>query len=188
MQASPQQQNNAENINENLETGLKLVPQELVSVIPESVWITLTLDQKKEILRQHNLLGKYLSPEKPTVLTEQSIENKAFVPTTPELIVEKEQSIERNPDFEKAISAFVAAKEDGSDTMTKSEPVVSAEELQRIEQEQSSVANTGKYTFFGYQPSQTTFSNAKQISDDSPVSDSKTWAATLIAKIFSLFQ
>ena len=57
-----------------------------------------------------------------------------------------------------------------------------------FEEEKAQAANTGKYNFFGYQPSQNTFANAKQISEESPVSDSKTWAATLIAKIFSLFQ
>lgn len=189
MQASPLQQNNAENLNEILETGLKLVPSELMSIIPESVWITLTLDQKKEILRQHNLLEKYQLPETP--VQEQIATTEIPISPGPknEIIVEQEQKPERNPDFEKAISELDSVRNNQETTVAvETEPVISAEELQRVEEEQLKAASTGKYTFFGYQPSQNTFANAKQISDDSPVSDSKTWAATLISKIFSLFQ
>ncbi len=50
-----------------------------------------------------------------------------------------------------------------------SKPVLSKDEIKRIQEEKASNANIKTYSFFGYQPANATYSNAKSISDDNPV-------------------
>lgn len=179
---------NVESTIESAQDWLRAVPPELVNIIPESVWMTLSLDNKKEILRQHNILEKYenLSNAEQTTakvdIAASSVEQEAVV-------VEQQQRVIRSPEFEKALEDLKMASENGEENKDEvAKPVLTKEELDRIDSEKAQSANVKTYNFFGYQPAQATYSNAKQISNDGQISDSKTWAATLIGKIFSLFQ
>ena len=165
---------------------LRQVPSELVNIIPENVWVSLSVDQKKEILRQHNIFEKYAGnkEEAPKIATNVVVSSES----KPGIVVEQQQRLEKDPEFEKAFSEFKEISEQKEEE--KVAPVLSQEDINRINTENANKANSQSqsYSFFGYQPSQTIFTNAKQSSQTGDVSDAKTWASTLISKIFSLFQ
>lgn len=188
MQPNDIQTKVVENIGENLGEWLRAVPSELVNIIPESVWMSLSVDQKKEMLRQHNILDKYAGNKQ-----EAPAQAPAVVMTsesTPALIVEQEQRFEKNPEFEKALAEFKEANKEKETDELETKPVLSQEEVKRVNEEKAQNSNTQSqsYNFFGYQPSNNIFTNAKQLAQTGDISDSKTWASTLISKIFSLFQ
>lgn len=169
---------------------LRAVPVELSPTVPETVWMTLTLEAKKDLLRQNGLLEKYENPTQQSEQVNQQQETlKAEVADAPkaEVIVEQVQKVERSPEFAQAVEQLKEIdKKD--DKVEENKPVLSKEDIQRIETEKAQSANIKTYKFFGYQPSTTTYASAKSISTTGPISDSKTWAATLISKIFSLFE
>jgi len=67
-------------------------------------------------------------------------------------------------------------------------PELSAEDKARIAEETASASNVKQAPkFFGYQPSSQTVANTDDISAKGDVSDSKTWLATLIKKIWLSF-
>lgn len=169
---------------------LRSVPIELAPTVPESVWMTLTLEAKKDLLRQNGLLEKYenlvrggeseyLKTDVVTTEIAQSPQN--------ELVVEEVQKVERSPEFAQAVEQLKAV-DTKNDKKIERKPVLNKEEIQRINVETAQSANIKTYKFFGYQPTATTYANAKSISNSGPVDDSKTWAATLISKIFGLFE
>ncbi|MCC7290202.1 hypothetical protein IT417_03060 [bacterium] len=163
---------------------LRETPAELVNIVPATVWSTLTVDQKQEMLRQHGIYEKYVKEVRVEEAT-PSVEVAPVTSTKPEVIVQQEQKVEKNEEFEIALNVL---KEEKKNSENFAKPVMPAEEVARVEAEQAKTANVKTYNFFGYQPTTTTYTNAKSISNDAPVSDAKTWAATLIAKIFSLFE
>lgn len=185
MQPTVVQPNNNEVVSANNSEWLNALPSELLNIIPESLWVTLTVDQKKEVLRQNGLLEKYsantVSP------TEQATPTLEAVEVVPSVLVQEVQKPEMSPEFQKVIEEF---KEETNKGEQEQKPVLSKEEIARIEAEKASNANSGgaTYKFFGYQPSQNIYTNATKIADDGDVVDAKTWAATLIAKIFGMFE
>lgn len=185
MQPTVVQPNNNEVVSSNNSEWLNSLPSELINVIPESLWVTLTLDQKKEVLRQNGLLEKYTGNAQAT--SEQSTPVLESVEVSPSVLVEEVQKPEMSPEFQKVIEEF---KEENKKGEEEPKPVLSKEEIARIDAEKANNANTGgaTYKFFGYQPSQNIYTNASKIADDGDVVDAKTWAATLIAKIFGMFE
>lgn len=180
------QQQNVEAVEVKGDEVVRVLPSELTGIMPETIWATLSLDQKKEMLRQHNLFEKYFGIAKEEETAVETVTNPQE--SVPEIKVEAgEGQMEKfkGAEFEKAVEEVKSIKEEKEG---KAQEVISPEEAKRIEEETASKANTQTFKFFGYQPSQSTYSNAKNIADDNPVSDSKTWAATLIAKILQLFQ
>lgn len=165
---------------------LRTLPLELVGEVAEDAWIGMSLDQKKEILRKKGIFEKYVSQEISPVESGEHGTQQIDVPVRQEVLVSEEKTEKFGGDeFEKAVEEV---KNIEKDKVVEEIETLSQEEQGRIEEEKSTSANTGNYKFFGYQPSSQTFVNPKQISDDNPVIDSKTWAATIVAKILGLFQ
>ena len=192
MQVANSQVNPVETLNEKEDLALRILPIELKGVVPETVWTTLSLDQKKEMLRHHNIFDKYLGPKEgeQVVIQDTPEVAKKVVEVSPTVIVEKAQGeIEKTVDkeFEKVVLESKQIEKDRKDE-ENNKPVLSKDELERIQAERAQAASVKGYNFFGYQPQNTTITNAKTIANDNPVADGRTWAATLIAKIFSLFQ
>lgn len=189
MQPGVTQQNNIETTEVQSADWLREIPTEIANLIPESVWVGMSLDQKKETLRQNGILEKYIGNQPIQPIEQASANNPELkVVDQSEVIVQEEQKKEIDPQFKEAVDQF--KKESESNNSEKDEkPVLSRDEINRIESEKASSANMAgsSYKFFGYQPSQNIYTNAKKISDDGDVADSNTWAATLIAKIFGLF-
>ncbi|MCK9368896.1 hypothetical protein M0R04_02865 [Candidatus Dojkabacteria bacterium] len=192
MQAINSQANTVETLAEKEDLALRILPVELKGVLPEMVWSTLTLDQKKEMLRHHNIFDKYLGQKdaEQVVVQDTPEVSKNIAEIAHTVTVEKAQnSVEKvvNEEFDKVVSESKQIEKERKEEDEK-KPVLSKDELERIRSEKAQAANIKGYNFFGYQPQNATITNAKTISDNNPVSDGKTWAATLIAKIFSLFQ
>ena len=112
-------------------------------------------------------------------LTQKSINEKAGSDFAKQ--VETIKQIEAQGVHEDEVQEEKAEKEEKASTLTIDEKI-------RVEQEKASNANQPKApTFFGYQPSQATITNAVQIADNGDTSDSKTWAATILKKLFAIF-
>lgn len=169
---------------------LRALPAELAPTVPESVWMTLTLEAKKDLLRQNGLLEKYENPiQQSEQVAKQPDTLKTEIAEAPntEVVVEQVQKVERSHEFAQAVEQLKEVGKKDDETEEK-KPILSKEEIQRIDTEKAQSANIKTYKFFGYQPSTTTYASAKSISNSGPIDDSKTWAATLITKIFSLFE
>lgn len=177
---------------------IRKLPEELVGLIPDSVWGSLSLDQKKEILRQNGILEKYITqsvqPNSENVTAEQVQSPAEVLPsTTPESISQSpvvEQSQNVSKESQEFASLVDAVKKEELDVQ-KNSPLdtkpkdLTSEEKDRIAQETLTVNNQ---TFkLGYQVSDDTVANSEKLSKEGDVSDGKTWAATLWSKIFAIF-
>ncbi|KKR06441.1 MAG: hypothetical protein UT34_C0001G0482 [candidate division WS6 bacterium GW2011_GWF2_39_15] len=167
---------------------LHLLPKELVGILPEGVWTTLTLDQKKDILRQNNILDKYLGPKPQEQIVQSSqtpLEADEAVKEVSAPTVEKINEVsDESREFAKAVSEV--KEKESLEEVKPEQPQVSAEEKARIAEETASHANTQTFTLFGYQVDDNVARNSKEISETGEVEDGKTWAATLIKKIFAI--
>ena len=165
---------------------LRAVPVELSNTVPESVWMTLTLEAKKDLLRQNGLLEKYEGTTE-NLPVQNEVDLKVAEAPVAEVIVTQQEKVQRSPEFAKAVEELKDIDKQAENKKTE-QPVLSKEDISRIETEKAQSASIKSYKFFGYQPSTTTYSSAKQISNTGNIDDSRTWAATLIAKLFSLFE
>lgn len=170
------------------------LPTELSTVLPENIWSTLSLDQKKQILRDYGLYERYVSSQE---VVEADIVPTVSQPTT-ETIVEKQSEtpeiIDANAsnnlvDREVFTSQLEQIKLSEQELENQK---LSKEEQGRIDAERATQANTassvGKTVkVFGYQIPMPTINNAKSIADNNPTSSSDTWAAVLAKKILAIF-
>lgn len=161
-----------------LEGVLHVLPQELLGVMPESVWGGLTLDQKKDVLRQNNLLEKYDTPLQNPVL-EVSSETGEF--SAPSVAVEHIEPTEvvRSPEFKEVLENIQESE--------KNQETLNAEEKERISQESLISQSTGKASWsakvFGYVISDDTVNRSETISQEGGLDDGKTWVSTLVRKM-----
>ncbi len=162
---------------------LHKLPDELLGIIPESVWVGLTLDQKKDVLRQNNLLEKYSSESQP-VLESETIENPSEVRAN--VVVERvpESKVERNPEFAGVLSEIQKNEE-------KVKKNLSQEDLNRIESEKLTSQSSGKSSWgakvFGYSISDDVIQGSEEVSKTGDLEDGRTWASTLIRKMLAVF-
>jgi hypothetical protein len=177
--------NEISEVSKQLEDVLKVLPQELLGVLPETVWVNLSLDQKKEILRQHNLFEKYNVAEQPQVVTETPVAEVKPEAQVPDVVVEQASRVEqiRTPEFAQALEAAREIEDKSKEDL----PVADAK---RIEEETATVQSTAKSSWgtkvFGYTVSEDTVSKSEELSAQGDVEDGRTWAATLLRKILAV--
>lgn len=183
-QISPVPNNEIKEGGKQLEDILRALPQELLGVIPESVWINLSLDQKKEILRQHNIFEKYTAAEQPQAEVENTVTTE-IEEKKPDVIVEQANQPEqiRTPEFAKAL-------EEAKEIENNAQNELPVEETQRVEDETASAQNTAKSSWgakvFGYTVSEDTASKSEELSLKGDPEDGKTWAATILRRILAM--
>jgi len=164
---------------------MRKLPVELEGVMPESAWLSLSREDKLEILRRQgkDIFEKYLNPSADVT---SSIESSAEVnESKPTVNVENAntESLEKK-EFASEVSRVKEVEKEFT-----SESVI-VEDKQRIEEETAKASNTGlnsSVKVFGYSVSQSAIQNANTVSDSGDVSDGGTWAATLIKKILAIF-
>lgn len=175
---------------------IRSLPSELVGLIPDSVWGSLSLDQKKEIIRQNGILEKYTAPQNtPEVSQVPSPEVVSEVLTMVEDVVSEAPIVEQATNVTKESSEFATLVEGVKNREETSEiesnkvdsDTLTVEEKARVEEETASNANTQTFRLFGYQVDDDLTNNAQDISNNGDISDGKTWAATLLKKIFAIF-
>jgi len=186
------------------ESFLRTLPEELKGVMPENVWSSLSLEQKKEMLRQNGILEKYLKPQPETEV--EQIPNAAETaaipktpPTAPEIAPAGEVVISREmqekdkltEEFKEAVEEFkkvessveeveaesaVKQEEGDQGANTATEPQVSAD-----------LAGSEGLKFFGYQPSPQLLKSSEKVSAEGKIEDAATWTATLLQRLFAMF-
>ena len=165
-----------------IEGVLHALPQELLGVIPENVWTGLSVDQKKEILRQNNLLEKY-SGQSPEAQAEEP--SQAEQVASPDVVVEQVQrpeAAERAPEFAQAVQEVQKIEQDVKEDLDVDEQArVDAE----VASQQSSAKGSWGAKIFGYTVRDDTVQNAEDISKNGDLEDGRTWVATLIGKILA---
>ncbi len=175
---------------------IRSLPSELVGLIPDSVWGSLSLDQKKEILRQNGILDKYAAPQNTQEVSQAPTpEVVTQVPTMVEDVVTEAPIVEQAPSVTKESAEFATLVEGVKNSEENAEiesnkvdsTTLTAEEKARVEEETASNANTQTFRLFGYQVDDDLTNNAQDISNNGDISDGKTWAATLLKKIFAIF-
>ncbi len=170
------------------------LPTELSTVLPENIWSTLSLDQKKQILRDYGLYERYVSS--------QEVIDADLVPQVSQPIAET--IVEKQSDTPEIIDGNASNNLVDREVFTSQleqiklseqeleNQKLSQEEQERIDTERATQANTassvGKTVkVFGYKIPMPTINNAKSISDNNSVSSSDTWAAVLAKKILAIF-
>jgi hypothetical protein len=171
-------------IKEGIEEVLRVLPAELTGVIPESVWLNLSVEQKKEILRQHNLLEKYSTEEKIVPAAQEAESAKEVETSVPDVVVEEATRPEeiRSPEFAQAL-------EQAREVESQAQKEFSIEDKTRVEEETAVNASSAKSSWgakvFGYSVSDGAVNNSEQVSTVGSTDDGRTWAATLIRKILA---
>ncbi len=180
------QQNNVEvGSSVSIESVLHALPKELLGVMPESVWATLSLEQKKDVLKQNGLLEKYSNtPEKPAEDVQVAVESAPKPEAQVGVVVQQEKKDEyvRDPEFQKMAEDIRKEQELPAQQLDADE-----KEMVKVESGTSSNVKSGGVKFFGYSASDDVSSNASDISQNGSVEDGKTWTATLIQKILAVF-
>ncbi|MBI2356715.1 hypothetical protein HYV12_01550 [Candidatus Dojkabacteria bacterium] len=176
---------------------IRTLPTELVGLIPDSVWSTLSLDQKKEILRQNGILEKYNSnqptAEQPVESLDElpSLEVSSEVSSAPLVDAPKvEEQVNASKESEEFATLVETVKENEiklTESGVEDGNKLSAEEKSRVEEENATTANTQTFKLFGYQVDDALTNDASNISEQGDINDGRTWAATLIKKIFAIF-
>mgnify|MGYP001190433103 CR=1 FL=1 len=189
-------------INNNIENGkviekdiwMTKLPDELLNVLPEGIWLTLSVDQKKQILRDYGIYDKYIKPEVVStpvvnnVVNTEINNNESFVitPQTPEIIdINSQKNTQEREVFSSQLEQIKKSEEELENELSKDDKA-------RIEVETAKIANTGgagskSVKVFGYTIPMPVISNAQSIASDNPVSDGSTWAAVIVKKIFAIF-
>ncbi|HVX92933.1 MAG TPA: hypothetical protein VHA74_02340 [Candidatus Dojkabacteria bacterium] len=186
---------------------LHQLPPELVGVLPQNIWVSLSIEQKKDLLRQHNLLDKYndiqehpVAESTHVVSTEElppietstqanNIESPALpveapkVSEVPEVMTVDKGMAPEKEQFAKSVESLKAKEQ-----ARNQENAIAEEDKARIAQEQASNVNkkNNVKTSIGYKISDDTVTNAVTLSHNGNTDDGRTWAAALVRKIFAI--
>lgn len=191
MQDTPIVNNLERKVGEESSSWIRSLPKELVGLIPESVWSTLSLDQKKEILRQNGLFEKYNSAPVAEVPVAETapVEPVALTEVVSEAPIVETQitSTKESQEFATLVEGFKNVEKQSVEEKREDAVVLTQEEKARVDQETAKSANTQTFKLFGYQVDDATAQNSKDISDNGSLEDGRTWAATLLKKLFAIF-
>ena len=184
---------------------LHQLPPELVGVLPQNIWTSLGLEQKKDILRQHGLLDKYnnegaadheidtvASAELPHIETGSSI-NSVESPVSPVEApkvseVPEVLTVDKGMAPEKEIFAKSVEDLKAKEKASKTNENLSSDDKAKVAQEKAGDAskkNTVK-TSVGYPISDSIVTNAVELSHGGNTDEGRTWAAALVRKIFAI--
>lgn len=167
------------------------LPGELLNVLPESIWLTLSVDQKKQILRDYGIYDKYVvEPDNNKDDTNTFQENKNEItvatPQTPEVIdINSQSGIQEREVFQSQLEDIKKSEEELKNELSQDDKAM-------IDVETANLANTGGrgsngVNVFGYNIPVQIINNAQSIAANSSVTDGSTWAAVLVKKILAIF-